>query len=243
MKLKFLRIALTTALLILALSLTTYAASADYIFTGGKIYTMNDKQPVADALAIKGNKIIYVGDTAGDKKLAGEGTKQVDLKGRVLLPGFISAHDHLIASNWTNMGVNLFDARNKDEALNLIKEFAEANPDDKVIRGIGWSRDTFGGELPTAELLNTVVPDRPAFLLDFTIHDAWLNTAALKAGNITKDTPDTVPGVTYWVRDSEGNPTGIAIEIQWMGAYIDAGAWEPEVMIPASTEKLFAIAV
>jgi len=167
MHLKSHQTAFMTAFLILALSLTTYAVPADYIFTGGKIYTMNDKEPEAEAIAVEGKKIVYVGDAAEVKKLAGEGTKQVDLKGRVLLSGFISAHDHLIASNWTNMGVNLFDARSKGEALNLIKEFAEANPDDKVIRGIGWSRETFGGELPTAELLDTVVPDRPAFLLDF----------------------------------------------------------------------------
>ena len=219
-----------------------WANSADYVFTGGKIYTMNDEQPTAEALAVDGNKIIYVGDTAGVKKLVGTNTKQVDLKGRVLLPGFVSAHDHLIASNWTNMGVNLFDARTSDEALQMIKAYAEANPDAKVIRGLGWSRETFGGELPTAELLDTVVPDRPAFLLDFTIHDAWLNTAAMKAGNITKDSPDALPGVTYWVRDNENNPTGVAIELQWMGAYVDSGAWDPEVMIPESAEKLFAIA-
>ena len=86
------------------------------------------------------------------------------------------------------------------------------------------------------------MPDRPAFILDFTIHDGWLNTAAFKAGNITKNTPDTLPGTTYWRRDEQGNPTGVGMEIQWMGAYVDAGAWEPEKMMRESTEKLFAIA-
>lgn len=227
---------------ILLASNVAWAKSADYVFTGGKIHTMNDAQPTAEAIAIEGNKIVYVGDAAGVKKLVGKSTREIDLKGRVMLPGFISAHDHLIASNWTTMGVNLFDARSKDEALQMIKAFAEANPDDKVIRGVGWSRETFGGELPNAELLDTVVPDRPAILLDCTIHDAWLNTVALKAGNITKDSPDALPGVTYWIRDKEGNPTGIAIELQWMGTYIKSGAWDPEVMIPDSSEKLFATA-
>ncbi len=200
-----------SATLGLTLLVTTvaWANSADYVFTGGKIYTMNDEQPTAEALAVDGNKIVYVGDAAGVEKLVGKGTKEIDLKGRVLLPGFVSAHDHLIASNWAAMGVNLFDAKNRDEALRMIKEFAEANPDDKVIRGLGWSRETFGGELPTAAMLDTAVSDRPAILMDFTIHDAWLNTAA----GITKESPDALPGVTYWVRDDEGNPTGTAIEL------------------------------
>lgn len=220
----------------------SWADSADYVFTGGTIYTMDEAQPSAEAIAITGNKIVYVGDAAGATELVGSGTREIDMKGRVMLPGFVSAHDHLIASNWTTMGVNLFDARSGDEALEMIKNYAEAHPDEKVIRGVGWSRETFGGELPDAKLLDTVVPDRPAILLDFTIHDAWLNTAALKAGNIDKDSPDALPGVTYWVRDNAGNPTGIAIELQWMGTYIKSGAWDPEKMIPESAEKLFAIA-
>ncbi|TWT84551.1 hypothetical protein CA13_60310 [Planctomycetes bacterium CA13] len=79
-------------------------------------------------------------------------------------------------------------------------------------------------------------------MLDFTIHDAWLNSAALEAAGITKDTPDTLPGITYWERDDDGNPTGAAIEIQWMRAYIDMGAWDAEAMVRQSSEELFTIA-
>ena len=114
------------------------------------------------------------------------------------------------------------------------------NPDKKVIQGIGWDTNMLGG-YPTAKDLDAAVPNRPAFILDNTIHDAWLNTAALKAANITKDTPDTVPGVTFWKRDAEGNPTGIAIEIQWFEAYGQV-AWDPENMIRESAEQLYAIA-
>jgi hypothetical protein len=219
-----------------------YAKPADYVFANGKIYTVNEKQPWAEALAVKGNKIVYVGDAAGVAAYQGEGTEVIDLGGKMLLPGFISAHDHLIASSWTSAGVNLFDAKTKKEYLKLIKEYAEAHPDDKVIRGIGWNVENMGGVYPTAKELDAAVPDRPAFILDYTIHDGWLNTAALKAGNITKDTPDLLPGTTYWRRDKEGTPTGVAMEIQWMGAYVDAGAWEPEKMMRESTEKLFSIA-
>ena len=216
--------------------------AADTIFTNAKVYTMNPDQPEAEAVAVKGNKIVFVGSAADAEALKGKGTTTFDLAGRTVLPGFVSAHDHLIASSWTSQGVELFGAKTTEEALQRIKEYAAANPDHKVIKGIGWNLDMFGGKYPTAEMLDTAVPDRPAFILDYTIHDGWLNTAALKAGNITKDTPDTLPGTTYWVRDNEGNPTGMAIEVQWMGAYVDAGAWEPETMIRESTETLFALA-
>ncbi len=216
--------------------------AADYIFTNAKVYTMDDAQPQAEAVAVKGNKIIYVGSAADAEAHKGDDTKVIDLSGKPVFPGFISAHDHLIASSWSSQGVQLFGAKTTEEALKLIKDYAEAHPDHKVIKGIGWNLDMFGGKYPTAKDLDTAVPDRPAFILDYTIHDGWLNTAALKAGKITKDTPDTLPGTTYWVRDEDGNPTGIAIEVQWMGAYVDAGAWDPENMIRESTESLFNLA-
>jgi predicted amidohydrolase YtcJ len=161
--------------------------------------------------------------------------------GKTVMPGFISTHDHLIASDWTTYGVQLFDLEAKEEVLARIKEYAEANPDEKVIKGIGWSAGKFGGR-PLATELDKAVSDRPAIILDFTVHDAWLNSRAMEIGKITKDTPDTLPKVTYWERDKDGTPTGTAIEGQWMGAYIAVGAWEPEKMIRESTDKLMGIA-
>ena len=73
-------------------------------------------------------------------------------------------------------------------------------------------------------------------LLDYTIHDMWLNSKALKMGNVTKDTQDPVPGLIYWVRDEDGNATGLAKEFAWMGPFIDMGAWQPEL----STNAAFA---
>ncbi len=218
------------------------AEPADYLFTGGKVYTVDDKQPWAEAVAVKGNKIVYVGNAEGAKQHAGDGTQVIDTTGKTLMPGFISVHDHLIASAWTTLGVQLFDLETKEEVLARIKEYAEANPDHKVIKGVGWSAGKFGGS-PLASELDQAVSDRPAIILDFTVHDAWLNSKAMEIAGITKETPDTLEGVTYWVRDDSGTPTGTAIEGQWMGAYIATGAWDPEAMIPESTAKLFAVAV
>ena len=103
----------------------TLAQSADYVFTGCKVYTVNEKQPWAEAFAVKRNKIVYVGDVAGAKVFIGGKTKEVDTSGQMVLPGFISGHDHLTASNWTKAGVDLFSARSKAEYLLMIKEYTD----------------------------------------------------------------------------------------------------------------------
>jgi len=214
---------------------------ADFVFTNGKIYTVSDTQPWAEAVAVSGNTIVYVGGADGVEEFIGDATRRIDLEGKTVMPGFISAHDHLIASAWTTSGVQLFDLQTKEEVLQRISEYAKNHPEEKVIKGVGWSAGKFGGN-PTAVELDQAVSDRPAIILDFTIHDAWLNTKAMEIGQITKDSPDKLPGVTYWVRDKEGNPTGSAIEFQWFKTYVDIGAWEPEKMIRESTDKLFALA-
>ncbi len=219
----------------------TQGKAADVVFTKAAVYTLNPQQIWAEAVAIRNNEIIYVGDAAGAEALVGEGTEVIDATGKTIMPGFVSAHDHLIASAWTNAGVQIYEAKDKADALRMIKEYADANPDLNVIQGIGWDKNMLDG-LPLATDLDDAVRDRPAIILDNTIHDAWLNTAALTAAKITKDTKDTVPGVTYWERDSEGNPTGVAIEVQWFQAYIDMGAWDAKRMIRDSAEKLQRLA-
>jgi predicted amidohydrolase YtcJ len=220
-----------------AASVALAAEPADFVFTNGKVYTVNDKQPWAEAVAIKGNKIVYVGDSAGADKLKGDKTEVVDLAGKMVLPGFVSGHEHLIAGAWMGYGVKLFEARSKDEYLKLIKEYTDKHPNEKFILGGGWQAGVYGST-PTAKELDTVTGDRPAIILDFTVHDAWLNTKALQLGGIDKNTKDAVPGLTYWVRDKDGNPTGVAKELAWMEAYVKGGAWQPDKMIPDSQEEL-----
>ncbi len=228
--------------IVLLVSGMVWAESADRVFINGKVYTVNGKQPWAEAVAVKGNKIVYVGDAQGVSEWVGEGTEQIDLAGKMLLPGFVSGHDHLIASQWMSYGVDLYPAQNKEEYFKLIKAYVDAHPDEKVIRGIGWNPDLYGG-YPTAQELDSIVSDRPAILLEFTIHDAWLNTKALEVGEITKDTQDALPGVTYWRRDDAGKPTGTGHEFAWLPAFIKTGAWEPEKIIPESQQALHRAAV
>ena len=221
---------------------TASGETADIVFINGTVYTVDESNPEAEAVAVKGNKIAYVGDAAGVEAYRGDSTEIIDLDGKMVLPGFVSGHDHLIASRWMNYGVDLYDAQSKEEYLATIQEYVDTHPDEEVIRGIGWNPDIYGGN-PTAEELDAIVSDRPAILLEFTIHDAWLNTQALEVGQVTKDTPDPVPGVTFWVRDEAGNPTGTGKEFVWLPVYVASGAWQPDVMIPESQQELQQAAV
>lgn len=240
MKIRSLRNCVFASVAVILPNIVT-AQVADTVFVNGTIHTMDAERPIVEAIAISGQQISYVGNGAGVQSLIGDDTKVVDLMGKMVLPGFVSGHEHLVASGWTQLGVKLGAGQSKDDYLKLIKEYADANPDEAYIRGIGWNATLMGGEFTAADL-DAIVPDRPVFLQDYTIHDAWLNTRAMEMGGITKDTPDPVPGLIYWVRDDAGAPTGYAKEFAWMGAYVESGAWQPETMIPESQSVLYDLA-
>jgi len=216
------------------------AKATDYVFTNANVYTVNEQQPWAEAVVVTGNKIAFVGSANDAKAFIGKTTRVLDLDGKMVLPGFVSGHEHLIASGFLSQGVNLLSATSKEETLQLIKGYADAHPDEEFILGYGWNADTLGG-FPTAAELDTAVADRPAFLSDSTIHDSWLNTKALEMGGITAETKDPKPGFSYWVRDDRGTILGVGIELAWMPAYVGAGAWDAETLIPASQERLYRL--
>jgi len=149
------------------------------VFTNGKVYTVNEAQPWAEAVAVVDNKIACVGDNAGAQAFVGEGTEQINLEGKMLMPGLMSGHEHSVASLWLAYGVLLTDANSTEEYLALIKDYADANSDEKIVRGQGWTLAGFGDNPPTAKDLDAIVPDRPAIIIEINGHDAWL---AVRAG-------------------------------------------------------------
>ena len=214
---------------------------ATKLFTNTRVYTVNEEQPWADAVAISGNRIIFVGDTDGAQAHVDSDTEIYDMDGGMVLPGFFAGHEHLIASGWTSLGVPLASYGSMEEYLSAIKEYADANPDAPFIRGGGWNSSLMGRN-PTAADLDAIIPDRPVILLDYTIHDMWLNSKAMEMGGVDADTKDPVPGLIFWVRDDDGNPTGLAKEFAWMGPFIEMGAWQAEEMMAESQEKLSSLA-
>jgi len=187
--------------------------AADFVFTHGKVYTVSEKQPWAEAVAVEGNKIVFVGSSAEAKKHVGEKTKVTDLDGKMLLPGFVEGHFHPIVGAMLTVGVDLqYDSL--DEVLQAVKEYADANPDEKLIRGFGWRYHLFPSTGPTREVLDEIVPDRPLLFFAIDGHAAWANSKALEMAGITKETPDPQPGFSHFQRDPKTKePTGYLVEV------------------------------
>ncbi len=185
---------------------------ADVLFTNARVYTVNPGQPWAEAVAVKGNEIVYVGDVAGAAAHVGKNTRRQDLGGRLMLPGFIDSHVHPVAGGAYAQALSLDTFGTVDDWVAAIADYAEQNEDAPVLFGYGFLASTFGPVGPTRQLIDAVVTDRPVLIMDEGFHGAWANTATLEALNITQDTPDPVPGFSYYKRDANGDATGYLLE-------------------------------
>jgi len=190
----------------------TDESAADFVFTNAKVYTVNDAAPWAETVAVKGNEIIYVGDAAGADSLTGPATRRYDAGGRLLLPGFIDSHLHPVTGGAYAKALSLDTFGAVDDWVAAIADYAEANKDAPVLFGYGFLATTFGPIGPTRQLIDAIVPDKPVLIMDEGFHAAWANTAALKALNITQDTPDPAPNFSYYKRDANGDATGYLLE-------------------------------
>jgi predicted amidohydrolase YtcJ len=171
---------------------------ADVILINGKIWTVNKAQPEAEALAVWHDRILAIGTTADIRLLAGPQTRVLDLKGRRVVPGFYDSHIHLFGSGQRLGEVALKDAADEAEFGRRLREFDNKLPRDRWLLGGEWDHDrTFAGQLPTAELLDKYVPDRPVFLRRYDGHMAVVNTRVLKMAGITAETPEPAGGVIY----------------------------------------------
>jgi predicted amidohydrolase YtcJ len=197
-------------------------SNADVVFVNGKVYTVASKQPWAQAVAVKGRRIAYVGDTAGAKAFVGRRTEVIDLRGKMLIPGFVEAHTHPYVGSTLSQGVDLqYDTREK--ILDVLTAYAKTISDNSLVRGFGWRYMAFPSTGPRKEDLDAIWPDRPVFLCAIDIHGGWVNSKALQLAGITKDTPDPVPGFSRFERDpSTGEPTGFLIEPPAIVQVLDA---------------------
>lgn len=199
---------LKTAILFLLFQqiLLAQMPKADLIFVNGKIWTVDKSKPVAQAVAVLGDKIIAVGSNSEIKKYAGKNTKIVDLKRHLMLPGFIDDHTHFVSGGFQLMSVNLRDAKTPEEFAQRIKEYAEKNP-GRWITGGDWDHELWGGELPRKEWIDKYTQNVPVFVTRYDGHMGLANSLALKLAGITRETPDPPGGLI--VRDENGEPTGI----------------------------------
>lgn len=196
------------------------AQTADFVFRNGAIYTVAGPEPWAQAVAVRGNTIVHVGDEDGATALVGPNTRVIDLGGRMLMPGFVEGHIHPFLGAFLTSGVDLQVPTGAD-ALAAIESYANEHPTGPV-RGFGWRVDMFGPDGPTRTDLDRVLPDRPGFFFAIDGHSLWANSKALEMAGVNRDTEDPVPGFSYYVRDGNGDPTGYVLEVNATLSLVDA---------------------
>lgn len=202
---------LITLVLISSLLMPFREQEADTIFINGIIYTVNPNQPRAEAIAVKGDRIVYVGSSEGAKTFRGRKTRVVDLKGSAVYPGFTDSHCHLMGIGEREVSLNLEGAKSLDEMLALVKErVTQAKPGEWIV-GRGWI-ETFWKPpvFPTRQDLDRVAPDNPVFLDRADGHGAVVNTRALALAKIDRSTVNPFGGEI--VRDKDGEPTGMILD-------------------------------
>ncbi len=207
--------------------------AASLVLLNGKVWTVNDRQPRAEAVACLGSRIVAVGSNGEIRKWVGPGTEAIDLGGKLVLPGFNDAHVHFFNGGENLAGVQLRDAKSEDEFRRRIAEFAATQPAGRWITGGGWDHENWTpARLPTRQLIDAASAGHPVFVDRLDGHMALANSAALQLAGITRDTPDP-PGGTI-VRDAAGEPTGVLK---------DAAMERMERTIPAPSQDQIADAV
>ena len=185
----------------------TPAIVADVVYNNGKIYTVNESQPWAEAVALKDGMFLVVGSNAKVESVTGEGTEVIDLDGRMAMPGLVDVHNHMTGSSVSKANLSLSDPDSQEAMLADIKAFADANPDLGYVRGEAWNMGVFPNDSPTKDLLDAIVPDRPVYLLSQTGHEAWVNSKTLEMIGIDAGSEQTT--LLKWDVDPETNePTG-----------------------------------
>jgi predicted amidohydrolase YtcJ len=185
--------------------------AADTVYTNGKIYTVDENQPWAAAVAIKDGKFVVVGSIADVEAVTGDNTEIIDLTGRMVMPGMIDVHVHTLDKAMSAAFLDIQSPFDVDALSAEIKNYAEQNPDLPYIRGEIWGLGIFENDSPLKELLDELVPDRPAYFYSQTAHSAWVNSKALELLGITADTPQTNKFM-FDTDPESGEPSGLIRE-------------------------------
>ena len=201
---------LLVVMLIAAPALSLAADVADTVFVNGKVLTVDDRFSVAQAVAVKGERVMATGSNAEIGKLAGPQTRRIDLKGKTVIPGLIDNHAHFMrAAEYWDREVRLDGVTSRKQALEMIAAKARASkPGEWVLVLGGWSIEQFADDRRgfSKEELDRIAPNNP-LVLQLIYFRIYTNTPGLKALGIDDKTPNP-PGGTI-VRDSKGQATGV----------------------------------
>lgn len=186
--------------------------TADIVLYNGHVQTMVSESDVASAVAIAGNKIVYVGDDSGIDAFVGDNTQAIDLDGKFVSPGFMDGHIHAPGNWYTSLyQIDLTGLTTNEEYLEAIRSFVEAHPDEEAYIGTPFMLNAYqlpdgSNPGPKKEDLDAICPDKPMLIHDVSYHAAWVNSKALEMAGVTADTPDPEGGLFY--RNEKGEPSG-----------------------------------
>jgi predicted amidohydrolase YtcJ len=188
---------------------------ATLVIRNARVVTVDPSMPRAEAVAVEGDRFAWVGDDADADPHVGPDTDVIDARGATVLPGIIDSHNHVrLGSN--PLEVDLAGAATLEEVRARIRRHADAHPEDTWIEGVGFNYSAMpGGRMPTWRDLDGLTGGRPAFVLTYDAHNAWLNREAMEAFGI-----DTGSGTLPWGRvrrDDDGSPTGIVGDFAVLG--------------------------
>lgn len=197
------------------------------VYTGGRIFTAGAR-PWASAIVVHDERILYVGDDATAARIAAPDAERIDLAGRVVLPGFVDGHAHVVETGKAARQVDLWGAGDLDEIRSRITSAAAQNPAAPRVFAQGWQHSAIDGA-PDRRLLDDMVADRPLYLQAHDLHSIWLNTAALAEVGIDEATESPAGGRIH--RDAAGRLTGVVDEIamhQLVWGVLDSFATEED---------------
>lgn len=189
------------------------------LIEGGRVFTADPETPWAEAVAVRGDRIVFVGDADRAAEAAGPDAKRVDAAGSLVVPGFVDGHVHLAMTGAAMRKAQLRGAGSVDEIRRRVRHWADQNPTAPRVLGTAWVHGDVPNGRPSKDMLDDIVPDRPVYLDAFDFHSTWVNSAALEELGITRDTPDPPGGEI--VRDPEtGEATGwlqetVTTEMVW----------------------------
>jgi predicted amidohydrolase YtcJ len=194
------------------------SGKADILFVNGNIYTVDEDFSKASVLAVKGDKILYVGDDeAVVRQMKASHTRVIDLEGKTVIPGIVESHLHYQDLGESLLEIDIYE-KPKADILRAVAEKAKQLEAGEWIVGTGWSHEVWpDAQWPDKELLDAVAPDHPVCLIRKDGHSAWVNSKALELAHITAATPDPQGGEL--LRTATGEPAGILVDTAMDGVY------------------------
>ncbi len=199
---------------VVSFSCVRRAEPADMVLLNGKIVTVDDDRPEAEAVAIRGDIIVAVGKNSDIRLYVDQKTNVIDLKGKLAIPGFIEGHAHFMSLGHSKMRPDLSKARNWVETVAIIEEAASQAQLGEWILAKGWHQEKWNeipspniDGLPYHDALSKISPDNPVLLSHASGHSYIANAKAMEMAGITRETSDPEGGEI--VRDSAGNPIGV----------------------------------